>query len=125
MKLSNFKYLSIVRQDATQKEIAEVTRNCAISNNISPEQIGVLRQTADKSTISPSEDLKCFAKCAIEKSDFIKDGALNLERVVAVSVAHGKDGEKVRESALVCADKITATNTCSEAWELYVCFNKQ
>lgn len=102
--------------------IAEVTKTCAISNNIPVETIVRMRATADKSTIEATDDLKCFAKCAIDGSGFIVDNKINGERLVQIGVSHGKDEAKLREGVKRCESLFTGTNDCAKSWELYVCF---
>lgn len=109
-------------QDDITAQIADITKSCAAAHKIAPEQLAALRTTTDKTAIAVTEDLKCFAKCAIEKSQFVRNGAVDVDRLVAASVAHGRDGAKVRANASKCP--VAATIDCNAAWELYQCFHQ-
>lgn len=95
-----------------------------MANSITPDAIAQLRATPDKSTFVATEDMKCFAKCAIDKSGFLVPGqGIDVERVVGVSVASGKNEAKVRDGIAKCKSLFKGAETCDEAWALYTCIN--
>lgn len=103
--------------------IAKITQECAAANNITPEQIAELRVTKDKSTIDASDDLKCFAKCAIDQSGFIVPGkGIDVDRLVKIGVSHGKDETLLRSGVEKCKSLYNGSNDCEQSWALYSCF---
>lgn len=85
--------------------------------------MAAVRNAVDKSQIVASDDLKCFAKCITDKSGiFDAAGQLDIDRLVLLSEAFGKDGATVRAKAEQCAAKQPGPVTnCEEAWALYTC----
>lgn len=110
-------------QDTIHEQIAAITQACSAAHNITPDQLSTLRATENKAAIVASDDLKCFTRCATVKSGFLKDGVVDVERVVAVSSAFGKDATKVRANAARCQALAKADIDCNDAWELYQCFH--
>lgn len=105
------------------RKIAAATKACSSAHKITPDQLEAIKKAADKSLIVASGDLKCFAKCVTEKSGiFDAAGRLDVDRLVRLSEAFGKDGATVRANAERCARQLPgAVTNCEEAWELYKC----
>lgn len=103
----------------------DVTKACAALHNINADQLAELMYTDDKSTIAASDDLKCFAKCEIEKTQLVKGTGLNEELLMEMGRSHHIDETMVSATMAKCQGKITASNTCSEAWDLYVCIKQK
>lgn len=104
--------------------VANTIIQCAQQHSISAADVLRLRLTVDKSTVHPTRPLKCFTKCGLELSGVIHDGAVDVERAVAVGVAEGHDATKVRNAAEHCKKRYAAEKSgCSDMWKMYVCFH--
>lgn len=116
----NFLKLFVSFQD---EKFAAITTECAAAHNITPEKVAEIKLIKDKSTIEPTEDLKCFAKCSIDKSGFIEpETGYDVEELIKKGVAHGKEEAKVRATVEKCKPFYTGAKTCEESWSLYTCF---
>lgn len=109
------------QESVAHSKIAEGTKACATAHNIAPDQVATIRSTVDKSTIQASNDVKCFAKCVTDMSGVLSGGVLDIDRLVKLSEAFGKDGVIVRANAERCKERLPSVDSCDQAWELYTC----
>lgn len=120
---------------------SEVKKTCAIEHNITKEMLHDAHVAAHASADAaekaeqtpgaaaatpfvPSQDIKCFAKCVIVKSNIVKQAVIDVDRLVEYGVAHGKNGDKIRANASKCVPNIDGEIDCEAAYELYNCLRQ-
>lgn len=101
-------------------------KTCTELNHLTSEQVQTLRTTVDKSTIVPTDDLKCYTKCVFGLNGFfnVDSKSLNVERLVEVSKVFGREESIVRDRADKCQQFYDGSEDCDKAWDLYVCMWK-
>lgn len=116
--------ISSLLQEDLKVTIAEVTKKCADEFKISAEQLAALHDKEQKAKLNITDDIKCFSKCAFINSKFVKDDELDVERLVSVAKAHGKEADKVRANVPKCQEKVKAAKDCASYWDVYACFQQ-
>ena len=76
-----------------QKEYIDIRKECAVANKITDEEAMDLDDGKAK---NERDEYKCFAKCMGEKTKFFNEDKYNVQRLVEIVQAFGKDGTKVK-----------------------------
>ncbi|XP_055372403.1 general odorant-binding protein 56a-like [Condylostylus longicornis] len=72
---------------------------------------------------NPTENQKCFAKCVVDKAQFVKNGELDQNTIRGILL---KDHSKEWTERLINACPYpNGKSDCSSAFDLAVCYNKE
>lgn len=96
------------------------TNTCSADNNITTNQLGVLKQAAQ---IVARTDFKCYVRCLTEVMGiFNANGHLDIDRLVELRVQLHDDGAAVRATAARCVVAMpSAVTDCEDTYAMFRC----